>query len=198
MKQITFKQYRAIDITILCVMTAVFEAIAAMASDKWFNLQAMTVSVTLALVCITFMRWGLFALLPSFIGAFVYCTVIGGTLQQYLIYCGGSLFVIIAYPLLQKITKEKIRKDFLMKMIFAASVYISLIAGRWYCSLPFEFSLKTFLTFLGTDILSLLFAVVILGIAKNVDGLIEDQKSYLLRLEKERLEEQEANLNDPF
>ena len=77
MKQITFKQYRAIDITILCVMTAVFEAIAAMASDKWFNLQAMTVSVTLALVCITFMRWGLFALLPSFIGAFVYCTVIG-------------------------------------------------------------------------------------------------------------------------
>ncbi len=198
MKQITFKQYRAIDITILCVMTAVFEAIAAMASDKWFNLQAMTISVTLALVCITFMRWGLFALLPSFIGAFVYCTVIGGTLQQYLIYCGGSLFVIIAYPLLQKITKEKIRKDFLMKMIFAASVYISLTAGRWYCSLPFEFSLKTFLTFLGTDILSLLFAVVILGIAKNVDGLIEDQKSYLLRLEKERLEEQEANLNDPF
>lgn len=198
MKQITFKQYRNIDLTILCILTAVFEAIAAMASDKWFNLQAMTVSITLALTCITFMRWSLYALFPSFIGAFVYCTVIGGTLHQYLIYCGGSLFIIIAFPLLQKITKEKVRKDFFFKLVFACSVYVSLTAGRWYFSLPFEFSFKTFLTFLGTDILSLLFAIVVLGVAKNIDGLIEDQKSYLLRLEKERKEEQEANLNDPF
>lgn len=198
MKQITFKQYRSIDITILCILTAVFEAIAALASDKWFNLQAMTVSITLALACITFMRWGLFALIPSFIGAFVYCTVIGGTTQQYLIYCGGSLFIIVAYPLLQRITKEKVRKDFFFKLVFASSAYLALTVGRWLCSLPFEFSTTTFLTFLGTDILSLLFAIVVLSIAKNMDGLIEDQKSYLLRLEKERLEEQEANLNDPF
>lgn len=198
MKQITFKQYRTIDLSILCILTAVFEAIAAMASDRWFNLQAMTVSITVALTCITFMRWGLYALLPSFIGAFVYCTVIGGSLQQYLIYCGGSTFVIIAYPLLQKLTKEKVRKDFLLKLVFASSVYVSLNAGRWYFSLPFEFKLDTFITFLGTDILSLLFAVIVLAVAKNVEGLIEDQKSYLLRLERERKEEQEANLNDPF
>lgn len=198
MKQITFSQYRKIDISILCILTAFFEAIAAMASDRWFNLQAMTVSITLALTCITFIRWNLFALFPSIIGAFVYCTVIGGSAEQYLIYCGGSLFVIMAFPVLHKITKEKVRNDFFMRMVFACSVYIALTAGRWYCSLLFEFKLKTFLTFLGTDILSLLFAIVVLSIAKNMDGLIEDQKSYLLRLERERKEEQEANLNDPF
>ena len=198
MKQITFEQYRKIDLTLLCILTAVFEAIATLASAKWFNLQAMTVSITLAMTCITFMRWNLFSLLPSFIGAFVYCTVIGGTFEQYLIYCGGSLFVIIAYPLLKTLTKEKVRKDFLFKVFFVSIAYISIVAGRWYCSLPFEFTLRTFLAFLGTDILSLLFAIVIMVVGKNVDGLIEDQKSYLLRLEKERIEEQEANLNDPF
>ena len=198
MKQITFNQYRKIDITILCILTALFEAIAAMASNTWFNLQAMTVSITLALTCITFLRWSLYALIPSFVGSFVYCAVIGGTPQQYFIYCGGSLFVIIAFPLLQKITKEKVKNDFFFKMVFALSVYISLTAGRWFFSLPFEFNLQTFLNFFGTDILSLLFAIVVLAITKNVDGLIEDQKSYLLRLEKERKKEQEANLNDPF
>ena len=198
MEHITFKQYRNIDLSLLCILTAIFEALAAIASNKWFNLQAMTVSITLALVCITFLRWNLYALFPSFVGAFVYCTAIGGSTKQYIIYCGGSLFIILAYPLLRKITKEKVRKDFFFKMVFACSVYISLALGRWCCSLPFEFSLQTLLTFLSTDVLSLLFAILILYIAKNVDGLIEDQKSYLLRLEKERQEEQEANLNDPF
>lgn len=198
MKQITFKQYRGIDLALLCALTAIFEAIAAMASDKWINLQAMTVSITVAMTCITFMRWSLFALLPSFIGALVYCITIGGSPHQYLIYCGGSLFVTMAYPLLQRITKEKVKDRFLLKIVFVSAVYVSLNLGRWYFSLPLEFSLKTLLTFLGTDILSLLFAIVVFAVAKNVDGLIEDQKSYLLRLEQERKEEQEANLNDPF
>ena len=198
MKQITFKQYRTIDLSILCILTAVFEAVAALASDKWFNLQAMTVSITLALTCITFMRWNLFALLPSFIGSFVYCTIIKGTAQQYFIYCAGSLFVIIAFTFFKKARSEKMRKDFIIKSVFACAVYLSLTAGRWCCSLLFELNLNSFFTFLGTDILSLLFAIVVLAIAKNVDGLIEDQKSYLLRLDKERKEEQEANLNDPF
>lgn len=198
MKQITFKQYRNIDLSIFCILTAIFEAVAATASNKWFNLQAMTVSITLALTCIIYLRWSLYALLPSFVGAFVYCTVIGGSVNQYLIYCGGSLFIIIAFPLLKKITKEKIRKDFLLRTVFVSSVYVALNIGRWCCSLPFNFSFQTLLTFLGTDVLSLLFAVVVLTLAKNADGLIEDQKSYLLRLDRERKKEQEANLNDPF
>ena len=104
----------------------------------------------------------------------------------------------MAYPLLHKITKDKVRNDFFFRMVFACLVYISLTAGRWFCSLPFKISIQTLLTFLGTDILSLLFAIVVLTVAKNVDGLIEDQKAYLLRLEKERKEEEAANLNDPF
>ncbi len=198
MNQITFKQYRNIDIVIFCILTAVFEAIASLATNRWFVLQAMAISITLTMTCITMMRWNTFAVLPSFIGAFVYCVASGGAIQQYVIYCGGSLFCLLALPILKKIGKEKVRSDFLRRTAFATLTYIFVVIGRWVFSLIFEQSIKSFLPFLTTDILSLLFAVVVLALAKNIDGLIEDQKSYLLRLDKERQEEQDANLNDNF
>lgn len=198
MKQITFKQYRAIDLSILCILTAVFEAVAANASNSWFVLQAMTVSITLAMSCITLMRWNIYAILPSFIGSAVYCGVIGGSPQQYLIYCGGSLFIALGIPLIKILKKEKIMKSFVLKLVLASAMYVSINLGRWIFSLLFEFTFDSFLTFFATDILSLLFAVMILSIAKNIDGLIEDQKSYLLRLEKERKEEKNANSSDSF
>ena len=54
------------------------------------------------------------------------------------------------------------------------------------------------LTFITTDILSLLFAVVVMSLLKDTDGMIEDQKEYLLRIDRESKEEESANLNDPF
>lgn len=199
MKQLTFKQYRSIDISIFCVLTAVFEAIATLASNKWFVLQAMTVSVTLVLTCIVMMRWGAPAALPSLIGSFFYCLVSGGNLSQYIIYCTGSIFCLAALPVLNKIGKEKVRRDFIFRLIFAVAVYISVCVGRWLVSLFFELTFESLGAFLATDILSLLFAIVVLTLAKNLDGLIEDQKSYLLRLERERQEEQDAfNKGDSF
>ena len=198
MNHITFKQYRQIDLSILCLVTAIFESIACLASTRWFALQAMTVSITLALTCITMMRWGKFALLPSFVGSLMYCIFTGAKVEQYIIYCIGSLFCIAALPLLNVLKKENARKDFIIRTVFVIVTYVSIALGRWLCSLPFDFSFNSLLAFIGTDILSLLFAIVVMSIAKNVDGLIEDQKSYLIRLEEERIREQEANLNDPF
>ena len=45
---------------------------------------------------------------------------------------------------------------------------------------------------LTTDIISLLFAFVIMFILRGVDGMIEDQKAYLFRLERQRKEEAKA------
>ena len=198
MKPLTFKQYRQIDLTILCIITAVFEAIATLASNQWFALQAMTVSIVLTLTCITMMRWGPYAALPAFIGAFVYCYISKATLPQYFIYCLGSLFCLLPLPLLLILGKERVRNNFVIRMLFIIETYLVIGVGRWICSLPFDFTINTLSVFIFADILSLLFAIVVLTIAKNVDGLIEDQKSYLLRLDRERKAEQEANLNDPF
>lgn len=198
MNQITFKQYRNIDITIFCVLTAIFETIATLATNRWFVFQAMSVTITLTMTCIVMMRWGNECVLPSLIGALVYCLTLNGSVKQFVTYCGGSIFCLIAVPILKKIGKESIRLDFVKRSAFVILVYLLTITGRWAFSLIFEQSFKSFLIFLTTDILSLLFAIVVLSLLKGVEGMIEDQKHYLLRLDKERQKEQSANLNDNF
>ena len=49
--------------------------------------------------------------------------------------------------------------------------------------------LKTCFDFFTTDALSGLFTMVIIWIAARLDGILEDQKTYLLRVNKEREEE---------
>ena len=58
--------------------------------------------------------------------------------------------------------------------------------GRFLVSLIFGGGFSELVGFLASDILSLLFAVVILYVLNGMDGLIEDQKAYLFRLERER------------
>lgn len=198
MKQLTFKQYRQIDLTILCLLTAVFEAIATYSSNYWLVFQAMTISVTLTLTCIAMVRWNGYAIAPMFVGSFVYCLVSGATPKQFFIYCFGSAFCLLSLLIFKKISKEKVRTSFAIRLFFVLSTYLFVAIGRWICSLPFEFSINTIVAFIFTDILSLLFAVIVLTLAKNADGLIEDQKSYLLRIEKERIEEEKANSYTPF
>lgn len=198
MKQISFKQYRAIDIVMLCIMTAFFEYIVSLATNQWFILQAMSVSITLMMTCITAFRWSYYAVFPAVVGSLAYSIASAAEFKQLFAYCGGSVFCIIAIPLLIKMGKEKVRIDFLKRSFFAITVYISMAIGRWLLSLLFEFSLNSLVLLITADILSLLFAIIVLTIVKNLDGILEDQKSYLLRLNKERRETEESNQSDPF
>ena len=69
--------------------------------------------------------------------------------------------------------------------------YIGMALGRWTVSLAFGGDLTALLVYVTTDIISLLFAEVILLILRKTDGMIEDQKAYLLRVDRERREEEE-------
>ena len=198
MKQITFNQYRNIDITLLCLMTAVFEAITCVATNKWFVLQAMAISITLTMTCITAFRWSEWALIPAFVGSLSYCIASKADLKQIFIYCTGALFCILTIPLLKKLGKESVRKDFIKRSLFAIAVYVIIALSRWLLSLPFKFDFDTLVLLITTDVLSLLFAIIVLSIVKNLDGILEDQKSYLLRLDRERREIERENQSDPF
>ncbi len=196
MKQITFKQYRAIDLVMFCAITAVFESILCMATNQWFVIQAMSVTLTLTMTCITAFRWSYYAAFPAIVGSLAYCIVSKADIKQAVAYCGGSLFCLIAIPLLEKLGKDKVRADFIKRSAFVTVVYLATAMGRWLISLLFEQgSLALLIT---VDILSLLFAIVVLTLAKRLDGVLEDQKSYILRLDKERREMEESNQSDPF
>ena len=42
-----------------------------------------------------------------------------------------------------------------------------------------------FVVYITTDIISLLFGIIILNLLRKADGMIEDQKAYLFRIQRE-------------
>ena len=187
--QITFKQYRDIDLGILCVVTAVFEAIATLATSKWFAGQPMAISITLALILIAMHRWGSYAWYVAAVGGVAFCVFSSASIQHFIIYCIGNLFALTSLLCFKLYGKEAVRRSLLKTLMYAGIAYLSVAVGRFLLSLPFGGGFSDLVGFLTSDILSLLFAVVILYVMRGTDGLSEDQKTYLLRLEKQRPEE---------
>ena len=199
MNQITFQQYRSIDLTIFTIVLTVFEAITTIATTTWFAAQPVAISISLAIICVVMMRWGWRAVFPAVAGGAVFCIASGATIEQYLIYCIGNVFALLALGIIRIFDKETIRKSVRKLMLFVLVAYVGMALGRWMVSLAFGGDGMALLVYLTTDIISLLFAEVILLILRNTDGMIEDQKSYLLRVDRERREEQEtAPLEDEF
>lgn len=183
---LTFKQYRAIDLTILAVVLCVCEFLTAMGATVWFPGQLFALSPTVAMVCIVMMRWNGYAAVHAVLGGLVYCLASGASGEQILIYCAGNLFALLALILFKVFGKKKIKEKFGFTVLFTLAAFLGAQLGRWLISLLFGSSPDTIIVFLTTDSLSLLFAVVVVLISRRVDGLFEDQKEYLIRVQAER------------
>lgn len=184
-RQLTFGEYRSVDLSLFALMLAVSEFIITSAATHWFPGQPFSVSVTGAICAIVLMRWGLWAGIHAVLGGAVYCYVSGATPQQYLIYCVGNLVCLVCVLLLRKDRGESIRKDKLLSMLFGVAVMLSMQLGRAAVALAFGSSLSGCIDFFTTDTLSILFAMVIVYTARQQDGIFENQKIYLIRLQKQ-------------
>ena len=184
--RMTFGQYRRMDILIFTVLTAVFECIATLATSKWFAAQPVAISITLTLVLIVMHRWGAYAALIAAVGGITFCITSGAGIEHYLIYAVGNTFAIVSLIYFKIFGKEQVRKSFFKTLLFATTSYVSVALGRWLISLIFGAGFSELVAFLTTDLITLLFAVVILYAGKGVDGLIEDQKQYVIRVNKEK------------
>ncbi|MBE5951112.1 MAG: hypothetical protein E7260_05885 [Lachnospiraceae bacterium] len=198
MNQITFKQYRTIDLTIFTVLLAIFESLTTIATRNWFAAQPVAISISLAIVCIVMMRWGWRAVVPAVAGGIAFCLVSGATVGQYLIYCIGNTFALLGLLVVRGFGKETIRRSVPKLLLFGLVGYLGMVAGRFLVSLLFGGDLMAFVVYATTDIISLLFAEIILLLLRNTDGMIEDQKSYLLRVERERKEEENTVFEEEF
>lgn len=190
MKQITFKEYRMLDLMMFTVFTIIFEAIATYASGKWFWLQAVNISVTLLLVCIVMMRWGAWAAIQAVVGGLVYCFAAGATVEQYIVYAIGNVFALIALLLIRFLGKDRIRESRMLLLLFAVTAYLGMETGRTAVSLFFGGNIRAIVLYVTADIISLLFTSVVLILIRKTDGIIEDQKAYLFRVEREAKEEE--------
>ena len=186
MNNITFKQYRNIDLFIFGALLAVSEAVTTIATNKWFYAQPIAISTTIAFLCIVMMRWDKWAIAHAILGGLVFCIASGAQPHQYAIYLIGNCFAMGAMLWFIPFGKEGIRKSPFKLLLFTLSAYLLTQVGRWVVSLIFDGRLDAIVVYLTTDVISLLFAVVVIMLMRGVDGMIEDQKTYLFRLQRER------------
>lgn len=188
-RQLTFSQYRSIDLTILLVIQAVSQAVIHFAATVLYPDQLYVVSPVGAVVTLVMMRWGGWAAIHAGLGGVIYALIAGGSGQHVLIYGLGNLLSLGALAMLKLLTKERVRKDALLTILFALLVQILMQLGRSGVAAALGHPAGTCLGFITTDILSGLFTAVIVWSIRRVEGLFEDQKQYLLRVQREQKNE---------
>ena len=193
-RQISFKQYRTIDLSILMVILAVCQLLTHFAVSFWFPEQLYVASPEAGVIALVMMRWGGFAAVHAALGGVIYAALSGGTWQQILIYGGGNLLSLLALFLLKHLDKERVREDGFLSLLFGFFVQLLMWLGRFSVAALFGNELAVCLRFITTDVLSGLFTLLIVWVIRRIDGLFEDQKHYLLRLERER----QAERRDSF
>lgn len=184
-KQLTWKEYRAIDLSLMALALAVFEFIIVRAANWWFPGQPFTVSLAAPIASIVYMRWGAWGVVHAAEAGLVFCWFSGGTGEQFVIYCAGNAVSVLAVLLLKLCGKERVRTGNLA-LVFPLLVQVLMQAGRAAAALMLGAELGNVAGFFTTDSLSLLFTFVIIWIARKLDGVYEDQKHYLLRIHAEK------------
>lgn len=183
-RQRTLSQYRGVDLLLFALILAVCEYASTQAAKQWFPEQLYTVSLTPALCAIVLMRWGGWAGIHAVLGGIVFALTSHGTAEQLAIYAVGNLSCLLLLPLLRGKGKEKVRGDMLFTALFALAVVLAMQLGRALMALLLGTDLQTCVGFFTTDALSAVFAMVVVSLARRLDGVFEDQKSYLRRLQE--------------
>ena len=165
----------------MALMLSVFEFLIVTAANFWFPDQLYTASLAAAVASIVYMRWGVWGGIHAVEAGIIYCLFAGGTREQYIIYCLGNLFSLAAVILLKAVGKEKVRTGRL-SLVFPLLVQLLMHVGRACMAMLQGAGPLTVVNFFTTDSLSYLFTFVIIWIARKLDGVYEDQKHYLLRI----------------
>ena len=193
---LSFKQYRATDLGIMLVLLMISDALIAYASRVWFPDEVYVLSPTVAIVCIVMMRWGGFAVVQAVGGGFALCVASGASVGQFAVYCIGNCFALAALVMFKVWGKDKIRSKPVLTVLFTVMAFLATQIGRWLVGLLLGGTIGDFITFIATDSLSLLFAVLVVLIARRVDGLFEDQRAYLIRTQSERNRQRLSDYGD--
>ena len=183
--QITFRQYRAMDLFIFTILLCVCETLITLGATQWFPQEPWTLSLTPAITAIVMVRWGGFAAIPAFLGAVVFCFASGASLPQYAIYCVGNLAALALTQFLYRFGWKRLHDQVLLAIFHGLLTALLMQLGRALMALLLGTPLALCGGFFTTDVLSTLFAALIVWMARNLNGMLEEQKHYLRRIAEE-------------
>ena len=199
-RQITFRQYRAMDIGMFTALLCVCEALITLGATRWFPAEPWTLSLTPAVTAIVMVRWGWFAAIPAAAGTLVFCVASGASPLQYLIYVLGSMTPLVWCLWLKKDGWKRLKEQVLLVLFYGASAAVLMQLGRGALALLTGHAPAACLAFVTTDALSTLFAALLTWITRRLDGMLEEQKHYLRRVAEEQEKERQraAAANGPW
>jgi len=184
-RQMTFSQYRAMDIFLFTALLCLCEALIVLGATVWFADQLYTLSLTAAVTAIVLVRWGILAAVPALCGGFVFCLFSGATPSQYLIYCAGNLLVLALMPLVRGEGWKKLQGNVLLAMLYGLAAALLMQLGRFVIAALMGTAPAVCAGFITTDVLSTFFSMLLVWICRRLDGMLEEQRHYLIRIQEE-------------
>jgi len=185
----TAAQYRAIDLSLFALMLMVFETLIIRAATGWFRAEAWTVSAVPAITAIVMVRWGPWCAVHAALGGVVTVLALKGSPVQFLIYGIGNLAALAVWPFLKKIGWEALHRNILLNFLFGILTVLAMQAGRGLVALITGAPPGGMLLYITADSITYIFTLVILWICARLDGILENQKHYLARINDPENEE---------
>lgn len=190
---VSYKQYKLVDIMLFMVIMAALEAVNVFAIKKWFPDMLFTVSLMFTVTLIVLVRWNLLAAIFPVLHGVLYCAFLSAfqpvAIDEYVIYAVGNLFILPVWFLFKVIPKEKLFSKWYLTIIYPVIAFPLVLLGRSAVAACFG---NNFVEVLGTmfftESLNAAFALIALLILRRIDGMLEDQKTYLKRVARDREE----------
>ena len=178
----SFKQYRNIDLALFIGMYGLCEYLAIKAATVWFD-EPYSISIMLPMLSIVMMRWDKYCIIHALVYALLFVYFQSGSISQYFIYLIGNLGFMLLLWYVKKVTKERIRSSFFGSLSYLLAGFVLMEVFRGLASMLIAGKdAGVIFTFIMTDMLSLVFAILVIFIVRRIDGLFVDQKQYLLEL----------------
>ncbi len=185
-ERFSLSQYRAIDIFFFTFIIAGAEFLTGLATTRWFPEQLYTASAAAGIAAIVMARWKWAAAVPLIADALILYLIYGSAYIQLAVYAVGNLTGLLGILVLKAFLKgEKRLSNPLSAMAYGLATALLMQTGRAVVTIICGYGLKNAVGLYATDSLSLLFTAVIMFVACRQDGLLEDQKHYILRIKEE-------------
>ena len=184
----SLNKYRIIDLFIYGFILLFMQVVSVIAQYRLTTF--FTLSITIVMLIILTVRWGLFALIHAAVVGLVYAflatQMIDGEkslLVNACIYGIGNCFIVINVLLLKLMGAERLYSGGWWLILYALVGFVSVIVGRSLVGMffgeQFITSVKNFAT---TESLNFIFAIIILFITNKQENMLKDQKEYFLEV----------------
>lgn len=192
---ISLRQYRITDLIIFAAILTVFDLLAHYAV-RWFGVMGniYTFTLTVPITLLIMIRWGWVSVFYAVYDG-ILLSLINNThvWQSYLCYSVGFSFIMLLLLMTKFMGKEKIASTWYFTALFAflgwllttlgTSVMLTIVNGANFLIVLLNNTMNYMF-----GLISLTMAIVLLLVFRKLDGMFEDQKHYLLRLDEERKE----------